>query len=178
MSPPVGIMQKTIFHLKTHSVCKLRKCQTNGGSAVFWQLQPQIMQHPALSWKPKLTNSACPPKEKYVFFIHRKKNYTVKNLQLTEIRNLSSNSGNQTEITDTAFIRYMWCAAGNMKNLWSLVLGLKNQWCANSRKQNIQYFVASPLLTSKACPEIEEDSYWSNPSMNRELITGRFRMHF
>lgn len=72
MSPPVGIMQKTIFHLKTHSVCKLRKCKTNGGSAVFWQLQPQIMQHPALSWIPKLTNSACPPKEKYAFFHSQK----------------------------------------------------------------------------------------------------------
>ena len=27
------------------------------------------------------------------------------------------------------------------------------------RKQNIQYFVSTLVLTSKACPEIEEDSY-------------------
>lgn len=47
-------------------------------------------------------------------------------------------------------------------------------------KLNIQYYApsATPLLTSKACPEIQEDSYWSNPSMNWELITGHFGMHF
>lgn len=41
----------------------------------------------------------------------------------------------------------------------------------------VSYLCCIALLTSKTC-EIQKDRHRSNPSMNWELITGHFKMHF
>lgn len=133
-----------------------------------------------MSFPPKKQDAFLFTKRKVIQHISKTQSIHFYYYEFIEIWNSSSNSDIQTEITDVAFIRYVWRTAGNIKTceVWYLVY--KDCGASIPGKQNIQYYAptVTPLLTSKACPEIQEDSYWSNPSMNRELITGHFRMHF
>lgn len=63
-----------------------------------------------------------------------------------------------------SFIRHVWCTVWNIKKIcevWYLVYKIRGASVAG--KQNIQHYVSTvrPLLTSKPCPVIQEDSYWS-----------------
>lgn len=55
---------------------------------------------------------------------------------------------------------------------------VRSLWGIVSRKTKHYTPTVIPLLTSKTCPKIQDDSYWSSSSMNQELITGHSRMHF
>lgn len=171
MSPPVGIMQKTIFHLKKHSVCKLSwNVKTHGRSVALWQLKPTIMLHPVITWIPICQNSSFSPKERRIVvpFLEKKsieRPFPLLWIMTTiEMWNSSSNPDIQAEVTDVV---------GGLQGIekeykvWYVYMLINSVGALIPLKQSIQYSLPTviPLLTSKACPEIQEDSYWSNSSM-------------
>lgn len=169
MSPPVGIMQKTIFHLKKHSVCKL----IWNVKSMLWQLQPIIMQQSGRTWIPnrqKQTDTGwyfCAQRGK----LHRTSVTPQASIFMT--MNLLQFQAPTEKSKVKELMLHLWDTFGRLVGI-STSVKFDTGLIKSVEHQNIQYhtYTVTPLHASKACPKIQEDSYWSNPSMNWELITG------
>lgn len=150
------------------------KCKTHERSVVLWQPKPTIMLHPVITWISIWQNCSFSPKENDVFLNSQKEKcrayfHCYELWLLLIFKTQAQTWTSKAEVTDAAYIQHVWRTVGNMKSCEVWYFTYKICGASIPGKQNIQYSIptVSPLLTSKTCPEIQEDSYWSNPSMIR-----------